>query len=89
MKSRRAGYPEPTWAQFLDDVQARPLLGRLNRSRREVARACYKAATLHFSNRRYARFVTHLAGAAALEPTYVARKVVPQLKSQISHVAAH
>jgi glycosyltransferase involved in cell wall biosynthesis len=80
--SRRAGFPEPTWQQFLDDVRDRPLLGRLNQSRKDVARAHYKAATLHFSDRRYVRFAAHLAAAAALEPGYVAQKLLPQVAAR-------
>ena len=74
-RSRRAGKPEPTWDEFQASLRRRPLASRLNHARRDVARAWYKAATLYFSERRYHRFVPALAGAAALEPSYVMEKL--------------
>jgi glycosyltransferase involved in cell wall biosynthesis len=82
-RSRRAGYPEPTWAQFLDEAGERSLVGRLNQTRREVGRANYKAATVRFADRQYLRCAVHLSTAAALEPAYVTRKVLPQIAARV------
>jgi len=82
-RSRRTGYPEPTWGQFLDEAGERSLFGRLNQTRREVGRANYKAATVHFADRRYLCCAGHLAAAGALEPAYVTRKVLPQLAARL------
>jgi glycosyltransferase involved in cell wall biosynthesis len=78
-RARRAGEPEPTWEQFVAGRARRPVIARLNQARKDVARTCYKAATLHYSDRRYHRFLPSLATAAALEPEYVLSKLLPRL----------
>ena len=78
-RSRRAGAPEPTWEQFAARRAGRSVVARFNQARKDSARAYYKAATLHYSDRRYHRFVPSLAAAAALEPEYVLSKLLPRL----------
>jgi glycosyltransferase involved in cell wall biosynthesis len=78
-RRRRAGRLEPTWAEFLDERSRSAPAARLNRFRKDVARTCYKAATLHYSDRRYHRFLPAIAAAAVLEPKYVLSKLLPQL----------
>ena len=82
MKARRSGAAEPTWEEFEAALNRRPLPARMNQARKDVARAWYKAATLHFSQRNYHRFVPALAGAAILEPEYVWEKLSPRLAAR-------
>ena len=79
-RARRGGAAEPTWEQFEAARGGGGLVARLNRARRDVARAMYKAATLHYSDRRYHRLAAALAAAAVLEPAYVWEKLGPRLR---------
>jgi glycosyltransferase involved in cell wall biosynthesis len=81
-RARRAGAAEPAWEQFLAACDNGSPVARFNRARRDVARAFYKAATLHYSDRRYHRLLPALAAAAVLEPEYVWEKLAPRLKPQ-------
>jgi hypothetical protein len=80
--ARRAGLPEPTLAQFEEHRTHIPPVAQLNRYRKDLARALYKASTVHYSDRRYHRFVPALAAATVLEPGYVFSKLLPQLLPQ-------
>jgi glycosyltransferase involved in cell wall biosynthesis len=79
VKLRRSGRPELSWEQFtaVGRSQAWPL--RLNRARRDCARAWYKSAVFHYSQCRYARFAPAILGATLLEPGYVLPRVFPQV----------
>ena len=81
-RARRAGAAEPAWEAFVAALDGGGRIARLNRARRDVARALYKAATLHYSDRRYHRLAASLAAAAVLEPDYVWEKLAPRLRPQ-------
>jgi glycosyltransferase involved in cell wall biosynthesis len=78
MARRRSGRPELTWEQYLAELNSKPWLIRLNRKRRDYARALYKAAAHHFSSKRYGSFIPAMAGAAALSPGTILKRFVPK-----------
>ena len=71
---------EPTWDEFNQQRAKMPWSNRFNSSRRGYARALYKAATLHFSHKKYLKFAPGLLAALLLEPWYVLPRVLPQLR---------
>jgi glycosyltransferase involved in cell wall biosynthesis len=77
--ARRAGRPEPTWAQFLAARRAEPWLVRLHESRQDLGRTMYQTAIGHYSAGRYHLLVPALAGAMALEPELVLPRMLPRL----------
>lgn len=79
MTRRRAGKPEPTLDQYLEECRTRPWSARLNRRRKETARTLYKSAVCHYSNRSYVRLLPPLLGAAILEPGFVLARVMPRI----------
>jgi glycosyltransferase involved in cell wall biosynthesis len=68
MVHRRSGKEEPDWDSFLASLHSAPLLTRLNRGRKDMAKICYKAAVLHFAQREYPRLFINLLTAVALQP---------------------
>lgn len=78
--ARRSGKPEPTWEEFMRLARSGGAFKRMNRARQEWARAFFKAASAHYSNRRRFSFVLALSIAGLLEPTYVIHRIVPQLR---------
>lgn len=76
MISRRAGMPEPDWESFLDAQRTAPLLTRLNRGRKDLAKILYKAAVLHYAQREYARLLLKLPIAILLQPRQVLGQVI-------------
>jgi len=68
MLYRRAGKAEPDWETFLASLRSAPLLTRLNRGRKDLAKAFYKAAVLHFAQKEYPGLFIKLLMAVALQP---------------------
>jgi glycosyltransferase involved in cell wall biosynthesis len=65
---RRAGKPEIALEEFLADRRAAPLLTRLNRSRKDLAKIFYKAAVFHYAQRQYPALAFKLLMAIGLQP---------------------
>ena len=80
IQARHEGRAEPSEAEFLADRRDQPWSSRLDETRRDWARALYKSAVFSFSRRQYARFFSGLIAAASLEPVYVLKRVLPQLR---------
>lgn len=68
--------PEPDWESFLDAQRTAPLLTRLNRGRKDLAKILYKAAVLHYAQREYARLLLKLPIAILLQPRQVLGQVI-------------
>ena len=79
VKLRRAGRPELSWEQFTAVGRAQAWPTRLNRVRRDCARAWYKSAVFHYSRHHYARYAPAIVGATLLEPGYVLPRLLPQV----------
>ncbi|MFA9478267.1 glycosyltransferase family 2 protein [Phycisphaerales bacterium AB-hyl4] len=77
MLRRRAGEPERSWDDFMDYRRQLPWHRRLNHERCILARTLYKGAVQHRSCRQYFQLAPKLLGALALEPGYVAPRVLP------------
>jgi glycosyltransferase involved in cell wall biosynthesis len=71
MLHRRAGEDEPDWESFLAAQRAAPLLTRLNKGRKDLAKILYKAAVLHYAQREYAGLFFRLLAAVLLQPRFV------------------
>jgi glycosyltransferase involved in cell wall biosynthesis len=68
MLHRRAGKEEPDWETFLAEQRAAPFLLRMNRNRKDLAKAFYKAAVLHYAQRQYLQLCFKLMVAVGLQP---------------------
>jgi glycosyltransferase involved in cell wall biosynthesis len=84
IRARHEARPEPSEAEFLAERRNRPVVQRVNESRREVARALYKSAVFHFSQRRWAKCAPTLAAALVMEPGFV----LPRLRGQLRRKSA-
>lgn len=71
MLHRRAGKKEPDWESFRAEQGSAPLLTRLNRTRKDLAKIYYKAAVLHYAQREYLRLFLTLLPAVVLQPWHV------------------
>ena len=79
MLYRRSGKQEPDWESFLASLRSAPLPTRLNRGRKDMAKACYKAAVLHFAQREYPRLFINLLMAVVLQPVMTISLVASKL----------
>jgi glycosyltransferase involved in cell wall biosynthesis len=75
MLRRRAGKPELDLEFFLVSQRSAPLLVRLNRERKDLAKIFYKAAVLHYAKKEYPGMIVKLVTSALLQPTYAIRQV--------------
>jgi glycosyltransferase involved in cell wall biosynthesis len=76
MLRRRAGKPELDWEKFLASQRSAPMLTRLNRERKDLAKIFYKAAVLHYAQREYPSLLFKLLAAVVLQPMYVFGQVI-------------
>ncbi|MGA2887717.1 MAG: glycosyltransferase [Terracidiphilus sp.] len=79
MLRRRAGKPELDLEDFRQGQRAAPLLIRLNRERKDLAKIFYKAAVLHYAQRQFASLIIKLMVAVLLQPSYAIRQVRTKL----------
>jgi GT2 family glycosyltransferase len=79
MLHRRSGMEEPDWESFLAAWRAAPLLFRLNKGRRDLAKILYKAAVMHYAQGGYPAMILNLMGAVFLQPCYTIRQVRTKL----------
>lgn len=79
MHRRRRGLPEQQLEEFLAFEQSQPLLTRLNRARKEMAKVMYKGAAHSYSRRRFHGAVAHLLASVVLEPSYPIKQVSRKL----------
>jgi glycosyltransferase involved in cell wall biosynthesis len=82
MRARRAGREEPGHEAFLADWDAAPLLVRLDRERKLLAKGLYRAAALDVGGRRFLPAFARLVGAVALQPGYALPRLLAQLRAQ-------
>jgi glycosyltransferase involved in cell wall biosynthesis len=75
MLRRRSGQPEQDLESFLASQRSAPLLVRLNRERKDLAKVLYKAAVAHYAQRKYAALMVNLLAAVSLQPGYVVGQV--------------
>ena len=68
VRRRRAGQPERPLEEFLAERRAAPLLTRLNRARKDLAKIFYKAAVFHYAQKQYLKLFYKLAMAVGLQP---------------------
>ena len=76
MLCRRAGKPEPEWELFLAMQRSAPLLTRLNRGRKDLAKIYYKSAVAHYAQREYPALLFKLLAAVMLQPGHVLGQVI-------------
>lgn len=76
MLRRRAGESELDLESFLRIQRSAPLLIRLNRERKDLAKIFYKAAVLHYAQREYPTLILTLLVAIFLQPGHVLRQVI-------------
>jgi GT2 family glycosyltransferase len=79
MLRRRAGKPELDWSSFLLSQRSAPVLVRLNRERKDLAKIFYKAAVLHYAQREYPALFFKLLLAIALQPRHVLGQVISKV----------
>ena len=79
MLHRRAGMPELDLESFLLSQRSAPLLTRLNRERKDLAKIFYKAAVMHYAQREYPALIIKLLPAMLLQPGYTIRQVLKKL----------
>lgn len=79
MAARRAGRPEPDFESFLATLARAPWPARLDRERKLLAKAHYRAAALLIGERRRLTALARLGLAALLQPSYV----LPRLRAQL------
>lgn len=75
MIRRRTGQPELDLESFLAVQRSAPLLTRINRERKDMAKILYKAAVSHYAQKRYVALAVKLLAAVSLQPGYVLRQV--------------
>lgn len=75
MMRRRSGQPELALDEFAANQRSAPLLVRLNRERKDMAKILYKAAVSHYAQKKYAALAVKLLAAASLQPGYVLGQV--------------
>ena len=75
MLRRRSGQLEQDLESFLASQRSAPLLVRLNRERKDLAKVLYKAAVAHYAQRKYAALTVELLAAVSLQPGYVLGQV--------------
>lgn len=68
MLARRRGVEEPDWDSFLTSLHAALWPIRLNRARKDLAKTYYKAAVLHYAERKYVPLFCKLGMAILLQP---------------------
>ena len=71
MLRRRAGKSELDLESFLLSQRSAPLLTRLNRERKDLAKIFYKAAVSHYAQREYPQLAFKLLVAVLLQPRLV------------------
>ena len=71
MLSRRRGDAEPSWETFVAERRNAPISERLHAERKLWADMLYKAAVLHFAERKFPGAIVFLSGAALLNPALV------------------
>ncbi|HME58806.1 MAG TPA: glycosyltransferase [Terracidiphilus sp.] len=76
MLRRRAGMPELDFDSFLRNLHSAPLLIRLNRQRKDLAKVFYKAAVMHYAMRKYPSLFFTLLVAVLLQPKLVLSQVI-------------
>jgi glycosyltransferase involved in cell wall biosynthesis len=75
MLRRRSGQAELDLESFLATQRSAPLLTRLNRERKDLAKIFYKSAVSHYAQRKYAALTVKLLAAMSLQPGYVLGQV--------------
>jgi glycosyltransferase involved in cell wall biosynthesis len=68
--ARRAGWPEPSWEEFLARWKSAPWSRRLNRARKTHAKFLYRQAGLEFACGNRLGAIVKMAGASLLQPSY-------------------
>lgn len=76
MLRRRAGKPELDWESFLLVLRSAPLLTRLNRERKDLAKIFYKDAVSHYAQREYPAQFFKLLAAVLLQPRLIIGQVI-------------
>jgi len=90
---RRHGLSEPTYEQFQEIEQSRPLRARATRHRKDLAKVLFKQALYDYSVRRYFWAAAGLAAACLLRPGFAlprlyTRFLVPRWRTRISSAGA-
>lgn len=76
MVRRRSGRSELDLESFLLSQHSAPLLTRLNRERKDLAKIFYKAAVMHYAQTEYLRLFLKLVLAVLLQPKLVLGQVI-------------
>jgi len=76
MIRRRSGDVERSWEQFLADEKSAPLLTRIDRGRKDLAKILYKKAVSYYACRQYLSCAFTLAGALFLQPRLTVSQVI-------------
>jgi hypothetical protein len=79
MLRRRIGKPELDLDMFLLSQRSAPLLIRMNRERKDLAKIFYKAAVMHYAQENYLPLFFDLLIAVFLQPKLVIGRVVSKL----------
>jgi glycosyltransferase involved in cell wall biosynthesis len=79
MRARRGGRPEPTWEEFLGELQSAPWWQRVNHRRKLTAKRLYRRAGQHCIARRPVLGAVEMVLAIVLEPGYA----MPRIRSHL------
>lgn len=90
---RRRGLSEPTYQQFQEIEQSRPVLARVNRHRMDLAKVLFKQALYDYSIRCYLRAAAGMTAACLLRPGFTlprlySRFLVPRWRTKITAAGA-
>jgi glycosyltransferase involved in cell wall biosynthesis len=73
--NRRAGLPEPSYEEFMEQRRGQPFYRRINDERKDLAIVLYKQARFAYSTRRFIRAAALVAVSAILSPVHTPAQV--------------
>jgi GT2 family glycosyltransferase len=79
MICRRSGKQEPSWEEFLKVRQSMPLLQRINKERKDLAKTYYKAATFYYAQKKTFKFFKVFGKSVLLQPSYAIRQAIRKI----------
>lgn len=80
LRSRRSGFAEPTWDEFLHDWNRSPFLLKVNRWRKAAAKQYYRMGGFSFAENMYLQSCACLVLASILQPLYTFPRLIRQFK---------
>lgn len=79
LRARRAGKSELTCEEFSLEWESASWIKKINRNRKNFAKACYRGAGFAFTEKKWIRFIWLTVVAFTLQPVYVIARISQQL----------